>query len=169
MNEIITASIKDFFLAAAIAIGFGMLFRTPSRVLWVGALLGGLGHVIRYLLHYHAGTGIVVATLTATVFIGLAGIYLAHKVHTPPVVFTIPACITMIPGLYAYRTMLGLIKITDANNTAQNPAILLSVVQNFVLVSALLFCLALGICIGALLFRQRSAKHIKFKMRGRKP
>ncbi|MFT3902876.1 MAG: threonine/serine exporter family protein [Niabella sp.] len=168
MNELLLSSLRDFFLAAIVAVGFAMLFKTPKRVLWTAALLGGLGHVIRFILHNHIGMGIVSATLVGTVLIGATGIYFAHKVHTPPIVFTVPACITMIPGLFAYRTMLGLIKITDKDAVSKTPDVLIDVAHNFVLTSSLLFCLALGICIGALLFRQKSTKHISFKIKGRK-
>ena len=168
MNEVFFLSLRDFLLAAVVAVGFAVLFRTPRSVLWVAGLLGGAGHLLRYLLHFQIGAGIVISTLLAALFIGIAGIYLAHKVHTPPVVFTVPACITMIPGLYAYRTMLGLLKITDLDTARQDADnILLDTVHNFVLASSLLFCLAMGICVGVLLFRQKSAKHITFKLRRR--
>ncbi len=157
--------LQDVFLAAVVAIGFAILFNTPSRALWAAALLGGLGHALRFLLHDYAGAGIIIATLAGAVFIGLAGLLMAHKVHTPPDVFTIPACITMIPGLFAYRTMLGFIKITDEATAKQNPALLSEAVHNFVITSSLLFALAIGITIGALLFRQKSAKNIALKKR----
>lgn len=161
MNEYFLLTLADIGFAFIVAVGFAILFNTPRRALWVAGLLGGLGHAIRFLLHDYAGFGIILPTLAGAVFIGIAGIYMAHKVHTPPDVFTVPACITMIPGLFAYRTMLGFIKITD-EASSKDPAILSSAVHNLVLTASLLFSLAIGICIGALLFRQKSAKNISF-------
>lgn len=102
----------------------------------------------------------VPSTLAATLFIGLIGIPIAHRVHTPPVVFTMPACITMIPGLPAYRTMLGLLRLTDPEQVRQDPALLQLAAHHFVLTASLLFTLAIGICIGPLLFRTRSVKSL---------
>lgn len=149
--------IRDMLLSFVVAVGFALLFTTPRRVLWVAGLLGGMGHGLRFfLLHHHVG--IVPATLAGAVFIGLTGIFMSHRVHTPPVVFTMPACITMIPGLFAYRAMLGCIKITDLELVKKDPEILPVTAHYFVVTASLLFTLAIGICIGALLFRKRSVK-----------
>ncbi len=153
----LTELICDILLSSVVAAGFALLFSTPRRVLWVAGLLGGLGHGLRFaLLQCHAG--IIFSTLAGAVFIGLAGILLAHRVHTPPVVFTMPACITMIPGLFAYRTMLGCIRITDLATVKAKPELLGETAHYFMLTASLLFTLAIGICIGALLFRKRSVK-----------
>lgn len=155
--------LRDICFAAVVANGFAILFTTPKNVLWVAGLLGGIGHGTKFLLMHIFNSDVILSSLAGCVLIGLAGIYLAHKVHTPPDVFTIPACITMIPGMYAYRTMLGFIKISDGKTLQQNPEIIADTAHNFVLTSSLLFTLAIGICVGALLFRQKSAKHISYK------
>ncbi len=151
--------LRDVSLSFIVAVGFAILFSTPRRILCVAGLLGGLGHCIRFLL-LENGIGLVPATLAAAVFIGLTGIPLAHRVHTPPVVFTMPACITMIPGLYAYRAMLGCIRITDLELVKQSPELLPTTVHYFVLTASLLFTLAIGICSGPLLFRKKSVKSL---------
>ena len=84
----------------------------------------------------------------------------AHRVHVPPVVFTMPACITMIPGLYAYRAMLGCIRITDLERVTKDPLLLPETAHYFVLTASLLFTLGIGICSGTLLFRKKSAKSL---------
>lgn len=161
LEDLFLPFLRDAFFSIFVAIGFALLFETPKRVLYVAGLLGGLGHSIRFLLlYYHMG--LVSSTLVASVTIGLAGIYMAHKVHTPPVVFTMPACITMIPGLFAYRTMIGSIKIyTDGKIGIDSPTLLQDTAYNFISTACLLFCLAIGICIGALLFRKKSVKEIR--------
>lgn len=153
--------LQDAFLSFFVAVGFALLFETPQKGLLVAGILGGLGHAIRFTLLY-LGFGLVSATLCGAVVIGLTGIYCAHKIHIPPVVFTLPACITMIPGLYAYKTMLGFIKMYEEGiNGNDTNHLLHNTVYNFILTSSLLFCLAIGICIAALLFRKKSVKNIK--------
>ena len=133
--------IKDFSFAFCVAIGFGSLFNTPNRVLLIAGLLGGLGHALRFTLYEGVGLGLITSTLSGTVLIGLLGIVLAHRVHTPPIVFTMPACITMIPGMYAYKTMLGFIRLTDESGLVRNPQDLDNTFHNLVLTASLLFCL----------------------------
>lgn len=166
-NELIILFIRDAFFSIFVAIGFALLFETPRKVLYVAGLLGGIGHSIRFLL-LHFDYGLVTSTLTGSVIIGLLGLYMAHKVHTPPVVFTMPACITMIPGLFAYRTMLGSIKVYTDGLEIKDPALLQDTAYNFILTSCLLFSLAIGICIGALLFRKKSAKEIRLLSKNNK-
>lgn len=154
--------LKDFFFAFFVAIGFASLFNTPNRVLLIAGLLGGIGHALRFFLYEEAGVGLITSTLCGTVLIGLLGIVLAHRVHTPPIVFTMPACITMIPGMYAYKTMLGFIRLTDESGLSRNPQELDATFHNYVLTASLLFTLAIGISISVLLFRQSSVKMLKF-------
>lgn len=154
--------IKDFFFAFFVAYGFAYLFNTPKKVLIVAGLLGSVGHALRFILNHGFDLGLIMSTLCGAVLIGLLGIVIAHRVHTPPFIFTMPACITMIPGVYAYKTMLGFIKLTDKNQIIDAPNLLHETMHNFVYTASLLFTLAIGISIGVLLFRQDSAKMIRF-------
>jgi len=151
---------RDIFLSCFVALGFALLFETPKKALAVAAILGGMGHGIRFVM-LNLDFGLVSSTLCGCVFIGLSGIFCAHKIHTPPVVFTLPACITMIPGLYAYRTMLGCLRIYEEGDSSNSSGLLQDTVYNFILTSSLLFCLAIGICIAALIFRKKSVKTLK--------
>ncbi|MFT4071309.1 MAG: threonine/serine exporter family protein [Dysgonamonadaceae bacterium] len=154
------AVLTDIFLSFFVAVGFALLFETPRKAVLLAGLLGGWGHGIRFLLLQN-GADLVSSTMAGTAFVGLAGIYFAHRIHTPPVVFTLPACITMIPGLYAYRTILGCIKIYKAGMATDTGVLLQETAYNFILTSSLLFCLAIGISIAALAFRKKNVKEIR--------
>lgn len=154
--------LRDFGIAFIVAVGWGVLFGSPKRLLLVAGLLGGLGHCIRFVL-VELDMGLITATLAGSIFIGLVGIVAAHRVDSPPVVFTMPACITMIPGLFAYRTMMAGIKMVDLERVEQNPSILIDMSHYLTLTMSLLFTLAIGICIGALLFRKSTVRDISFR------
>lgn len=159
--ELLLHLLTDFSMAFLVACCWGILFGTPYKALWMAGLLGGLAHSLRFTL-LHFDVGIIVATLIASIAVGLLGIAGAHKVHTPPVVITMPACITMIPGLYAYRTMLAIIKLSDKTILDQQPDIIPSIAYNAVLTFSLLIALAVGISVSALLFPNKSAKNIRW-------
>lgn len=162
MDHLLFAILRDFAIAFIIAFCWAILFGSPKKILYVAGLLGGLGHCIRFVL-LQLDMGLISATLIGSVIIGIVGIVIARRVDNPPVVFTMPACITMIPGMYAYKTMLAGIKMTDMDVVSSDPTILLIMSHNFVLTVSLLFTLAIGICIGALLFRKSSIKNISIK------
>jgi len=159
--DILFSVLRDFAVAFVVAVSWGILFGTPKNILVVAGLLGGMGHCMRFIF-LQFGFGLIFSTLIGSVAIGLMGIYVAHRVNNPPVVFTMPACITMIPGMFAYKTMLAGIKITDLSTVEKDPSILTSMAHNFTLTVSLLFTLAIGICIAALLFRKTSVKEITF-------
>lgn len=154
--------LRDFSIAFIVGSSWAILFGSPKKILWVAGLLGGIGHSIRYIL-IQLDLGLVTATLIGSVLIGLVGIFAARRVDNPPVVFTMPACITMIPGMFAYRTMIAGIKLADPVLVKQSPNLIMDMVHNLTLTMSLLFTLAIGISIGALLFRTKSVKHISFK------
>lgn len=163
MEELTILNIlRDFGIAFIVGFCWAILFGSPRRLLWVAGLLGGMGHCIRFIL-IQLDFGLITATLAGSVIIGLIGIFAAHRVDSPPVVFTMPACITMIPGMFAYRTMLAGIKVTDLSTVEQDPYILIEAAHNLMLTMSLLFTLAIGICIGALLFRKSSVKNISLR------
>lgn len=160
MTELTVINIlRDFGIAFVVGFSWAILFGSSKKILYVAGLLGGMGHALRFVLielHF----GLITSTLAASMLIGFIGIFAAHRVDHPPVVFTMPACITMIPGMYAYRTMVAGIKSADYNYIINDATVLPEMVHNFMLTVSLLFTLAIGISIGVLLFRKESSRHI---------
>ena len=64
--------------------------------------------------------------------------------------------------MYAYKTMLAGMKITDSVTLDSDPTLLSTMAHNLMLTMSLLFTLAIGICIAALFFRATSVKEIEF-------
>lgn len=162
-DSIILRVLEDGLLAFFVGVGFALLFNAPKKAVIMAGLLGAGGHMLRFILREEFEMGIIAATLAGSLFIGFCSIGAAHIVHTPPVVFSMPACITMIPGLYAYRTMIGVVKIADTDASVRAPGLLTETFHNFVLTGSLLFALAIGISVGSLLFRKKSVKYLRLR------
>ena len=103
---------ERIFWSLWVSVGFALLFNTPRRALWATALLGAVGWSTKFLLiKLLIPDQVVIASFAGACLVGFLGTYFAHRVHTPPMVFTIPAVINMIPGKSGYEFMMGLIKI----------------------------------------------------------
>ena len=103
---------ERIFWSMWVSVGFALLFNTPRRALWATALLGAVGWSIKFLLiKTIIPDQVVIASFVGACSVGFLGMYFAHRVHTPPMVFTIPAVINMIPGKSGYEFMMGLIKM----------------------------------------------------------
>ena len=145
--------------AAVAALGFATLFTVPLRAFWAVALLAVIGYALRGVGMMY-GLNLVIATLIATCTMGILAIQIAHWVHTPTTVFMAPAVIPMVPGVFAYRTMMGLLEISS---TGSAPVELLSSTANNGLIAAFtLLSLAVGVSLPSLLFRNKSVKEIRF-------
>ncbi|MRI32881.1 threonine/serine exporter [Endozoicomonas sp. OPT23] len=145
--------------AALAAIGFATLFTAPIRVFWATALLAALGYGLRGItLHY--GGDLLSGTLIASCTMGLLAIQIAHWVHTPTTVFMAPAVIPMVPGVFAYRSMMGLMELSRAQEASAD--LLILAVGNGLNTIFVLLALAIGVSLPSLLFRNRSVKEIRF-------
>ena len=146
------------------AVGFAILFNVPKRslpVIFVIAALGGTMKVILMNLH----VSVIMATLAGATLIGFLSIPVAHKIHAPPPVFSIPAVIPMVPGIFAYRMMIGLVKLAGDIDPGTYNNVLAETVNTGLKVMLILMSLAGGVAIPMLITRKESAKHLRFIVR----
>ncbi|MDP2337330.1 MAG: threonine/serine exporter family protein [Bacteroidota bacterium] len=155
--EIITKS----FWAGVAAIGFAVLFNVPRRVIFPIWTLGALGGLIKFSV-MHFDIGIVFASFLGAAAIGVASIKMAHMRHSPPLVFSIPSVIPMVPGFFAYKMMLGLIALARIENTDDYVQTLIQTVNNGTKMMFILISLGTGVAIPMLLTRKESIKKSKF-------
>jgi uncharacterized membrane protein YjjB (DUF3815 family) len=155
--EIVTKS----FWAGIAAIGFAILFNVPRRVILSIWALGALGGLIKFsALNFNVG--IVFASFLAATAIGIVSIQMAHMRNSPPLVFSIPSVIPMVPGFFAYKMMLGLIALTSIENTDAYIQTLIQTVNNGAKMMFVLISLGTGVAIPMLLTRKESIKKSKF-------
>ena len=143
------------------ALGFAVLFNVPQRTLIVIWMLGAAGGMTKLLL-MQANIGIVVATFAGAAVIGVLSVSAAHNKHAPPLVFSIPSVIPMVPGAFAYRMMLGLIKL--AGTAVTDPTyhqILAETTSNGLKTMFILMSLAAGVSIPMLISRKDTIKKIR--------
>ncbi|MFV0377970.1 MAG: threonine/serine exporter family protein [Mangrovibacterium sp.] len=141
------------------ALGFGILFNVPHRTLWIVFILGALGGTLK-LLTIKFGGGIILGSFFGAMLVGFLSIYAAHSRHAPSFIFAIPAVIPMVPGAFAYRMMLGLIKLTGDVDPQTFLRLMNETVDNGLKALFVLMALSLGVSAPMLLFRRESDKEI---------
>ncbi len=145
--------LQDLFWSGVVAVGFAVLFNVPRKTLIACFICGALGHALRTLL-MQLGVTIAPATLAGAALVGLLSDYFARRLETPSLVFGICGAIAMVPGSFAYRAMLGLIRIATSAPATTEP-ILMETAVNFINTGLILAAIALGITMPMLLFRRR--------------
>ncbi|PWA05970.1 threonine/serine exporter family protein [Flavobacterium psychrotolerans] len=141
------------------SLGFALMFNTPKRALWTVFLLGSLGYFIKYLLFKELDINLILSIFIASSFVGISGMYFAHRTHTPPIIFMIPAVINMIPGLISYKFMMGMIDWIS-NNGEQKPPVS-EVIETFsygITTIFILFALAFGVAFPIIVFKSYTVK-----------
>jgi len=139
-------------------IGFGILFNIPRKAILTVFILGfGVGLVKSTLLKL--GVNVVISSFIAALFVGIFSIPLAHKIHQPPVVFSIPAVIPMIPGYFAYKTVLAMMNFTFMEVATEKRLELLDAIfSNGFTMLFILISLTLGISLPLMLMRKSTVK-----------
>jgi uncharacterized membrane protein YjjB (DUF3815 family) len=142
------------------ALGFAILFNVPQRTLKIIYLLSAIGGLTKIFLAFY-GVNIIVASFLGASLIGILSIPASHNKHAPPLVFSIPALIPLVPGVFGYRTMLGIMKLTTLNNSDVYTSILNETIHNGIITFLITLALAAGASIPMLSTRKVSIKKVK--------
>jgi uncharacterized membrane protein YjjB (DUF3815 family) len=98
---IITDILIKSFWAGIAAIGFAILFNVPRRTIYAIAAIGVVGGLVKFTA-MHFELGIVFGSFLGATAVGIFSIQMAHLRKSPPLVFSIPSVIPMVPGFFAY-------------------------------------------------------------------
>lgn len=157
--------IKSFWAGMA-AIGFAILFNVPRRTIFPIWCLGAMGGLIKFTaMNYDLG--IVFASFLGAVGIAIVAIRMAHMRNSPPLVFSIPSVIPMVPGVFAYKFMLGMIALTSIEKTDIYLQTLIETVNNGSKMMFVLISLGTGVAIPMLLTRKESIKKSDFNKKNK--
>ena len=149
----LTLLLADAFWSAIAALGFAILFNSPRRILWTYAFMAAIGHTLRTILMIQ-GLSIELATLIGATAIGFMGAIMAQRLHMPVTVFVIPSAIPLVPGAFAFRTMIGILQLTN-QSLLDDALILTEATNNGIKTALILAALAAGIAAPKLLFQRR--------------
>ncbi|OEI81627.1 hypothetical protein BKP44_06680 [Formosa algae] len=142
------------------ALGFGILFNIPKTTIITVFALGFLAGIIKFTL-IHFGVSIILATFLGVLLVGCLGIPIAHRIHHPPVVFCIPPCIPMIPGYFAYETILAIMNFLILEEDAsKKAALIIDMVSNGFTMVFILISIAIGISLPLILLRKSTVKKV---------
>ena len=101
---------QDAFFAALAGIGFASISNPPKQAYKYCAFIAGMGHATRFILmNSSLHWGIINASFIAALVIGCLAVLLSSYAKCPPETFSFPSLLPMIPGIYAYHTIEGLV------------------------------------------------------------
>lgn len=143
------------FWCGIAAVGFAILFNTPAKALvqvWLGGFIAGW--IKFFALLTPVGLGIVGASFLGAAVCGIVMVFIANWRNLPPLIIAIPSVIPLVPGVFAYKTLLGMMKLTRTMDE-DYPAILSATVHSGLKTLFVVLGISLGIVIPIQLFRQK--------------
>lgn len=151
------AILIDGVLAAIAGIGFGAISRPPVRAFFYIAILSALGHGLRFYLMNAYAFDIASASFCASVTIGLFSLWFGRISFCPVTVLYIPALLPMIPGMYAYKSVLSMLKfVHNLHNSELSAKYLHQMISNSVVTISTVFLLALGATLFIFIFPRKA-------------
>ena len=139
------AALADAAFAFVACIGFALISNPPVKICLAAGVLAGVGHMTRFLL-LDWGVGIGLGSLCGATLISLLSIPCAKRWHTPAELFSFPALLPMIPGMFAYKTILATMQFLAAEKGPLQDAHLSDIFFNG-LTTFIVMC---GLVIGAI-------------------
>lgn len=150
--ELLGVSLRDLVLSGLAALGFAVLFNVPRRLLVGCFICGATGHTLRTVL-VTFGASVEFSTLFGAVAVGFIAAWLSDRYRVPASVFNVTGAIPLVPGVFAYQTIVGLLSATAASGDA-SMSLLTTAVINGVRTTLILGAIAFGIAAPMLLFRR---------------
>ncbi|MEI8615789.1 threonine/serine exporter family protein [Shewanella sp. PP-He15 brown] len=149
MMELLITLLHDAFFSAIPAVGFAMVFNVPKLFLPYCALAGAIGHSSRTLM-LQFGLPIEWATFAAAAIVGIITIGFGKRHLAPPLMYAVAAIIPMIPGTYAFNTVIALVQLTAQSQVS--PELTAQVISNGLKTVFILGALAVGLAMPSLLY-----------------
>lgn len=160
MLEIILKLLEVSFWSGIAAVGFGILFNVPKSAVITIFILGFGAGFIKFLL-IHLNVHVVLGSFLAAFFVGIISLPMAHKIHQPPVVFSVPPVIPMIPGYFAYETILSIMNfIFTEGDASKRISLIDAIFTNGFTMFFVLISLTVGVSLPMLLLKKNTVKKL---------
>lgn len=153
--ELLRLMLLDGLMAAVAAIGFAVISNPSRKAIFVSAFLAAIGHALRFFL-IKSGMEISLATFVAASCIGLLSIAFARIIHCPAEVFSFPSLLPMIPGMFAYKTILSLIKFMQNSDALLAQGFIMDFFHYGMTTLFILLSLVVGVSLPVLFFPKLS-------------
>ncbi|TNJ42895.1 threonine/serine exporter family protein [Tamlana fucoidanivorans] len=161
MIDLLLRLLEVSFWSGIAALGFGIIFNVPKKTIFTIFLLGSSAGLIKFFLLYF-DCHVALSSLVAATFVGFISIPIAHKIHHPPVVFSIPAVIPMIPGYFAYETILSIMNFVFIETDEGKRLMLIDAIfANGFQMIYILLSLTIGVSLPMLILNKSSVKSLK--------